>query len=47
LKPLAEPDKVQLEIAIVLRSGLAGDLETPDRDGSGATRIEADLSIEI
>jgi hypothetical protein len=38
---------VAVEIAIVLRSQRAGDLETPDRDGSGATRIEADLSIEI
>jgi hypothetical protein len=46
LKPLAGPDKVVSEIATVLRSKKIGDLETPDRDGSGATRIEADLSIE-
>jgi hypothetical protein len=38
---------VALEIAIVLRWGYAGDLESPDRHGSGATRIEADLSIKI
>jgi hypothetical protein len=39
--------KVPLEIAIVLRRGSPEISMSPDRHGSGATRIEADLSIKV
>jgi hypothetical protein len=45
LNPSADTDKVGLEIATVLRRGSSGISMSPDRYGSGATRIEADLSI--
>jgi len=35
----------RMEIAIVLRRGSSEISISPDRHGSGATRIEADLSI--
>jgi hypothetical protein len=37
---------LRVEIAIVLRRGSLGISISPDRHGSGATRIEADLSIK-
>jgi hypothetical protein len=46
LKLALQTDKVWAKQSPSFRGEAVAELESPDRHGSGATRIEADLSIE-